>query len=38
MKLVAVRTWFHVVHVEKYACHSRAASAADSPTGFTASR
>ena len=36
--LVAARTWFHAVHVEKYDCHSRAASATDNPTGLTVSR
>ena len=29
---VTVRTWFHAVQEVKYACHSRAVSAADSPT------
>ena len=30
MMAVTVRTWFQAVHVERYACHSRAASASES--------
>ena len=33
-----VRAWFHAVHVEKYACHSRAASATENVAGSTVSR
>ncbi len=35
---MTVRTWFQAVHVAKYACHSLAASATDSPAGSTVSR
>ncbi len=29
--LAAARTWFHAVHVDRYACHWTAASATDNP-------